>query len=339
MRNINIICPHCGGEIEFNENLKGYCDNSKLPNGTYVLVPKDKMDKKMRSLKNMGFDVSKFFDGFTSVTSGTDRTAPDRQSYNEYPIDENDDIEEMIKSDGYIEGNHLWRRWIMAQMFRALKYKDGYDAYYRVCYRYDYQWKTLLNEIRAQSKIKDKEELEYRLLYFNETVFKAMLTDYLRKLKKHISNKKYRDKNGNVRIPYYGIYSADTVRSTISYIGDLLYQDDIWNVKTVRKAIDVLIPLPNQTTKCSEWKAAFRGAGAYYTLDNMIKFHGCKLPTTKQIINICGRKSNAKEYSSAESIRNLNKIAKYFAAYESNFKMLDILKDTIAANNFVPAWD
>lgn len=337
MSNINVICPHCGGEIEFNENMKGYCDNSKLPNGTYVLVPKEKMDKKMRSLKDMGFDVSKFFDGFTSATNNTGRTIPNRQ--NEYPDDEDDDIEEMIKSDGYIEGNHLWRRWVMAQMFRALKYKDGYDAYYRIYYRYDYQWKTLLNEIKAQSKIKDKEELEYRQLYFNEDVFKAMLSDYLKKLKKYISNKKYTDKNGNVRIPYYGIYNHDTVRITISYIGDLLYQDDIWNVKTVRRAIDILIPLPKQTTKCTEWKAAFRGAGAYYTLDNMIKFHGCKLPTTNQIINICGRKGNEKTYNITDSIKNLNKIAKYFAAFESNFKMLDILKDTIAANDFVPAWD
>ena len=39
--------------------------------------------------------------------------------------------------------------------------------------------------------------------------------------------------------------------------------------------------LPNETPKCKEWKDAFKGEGSYYTLMNLIKFHGCRIPGVK----------------------------------------------------------
>ena len=34
-------------------------------------------------------------------------------------------------------------------------------------------------------------------------------------------------------------------------------------------------PMDIRLMKSEAWKNAFKGAGAYYTMDNMIKFHSC----------------------------------------------------------------
>ena len=33
--------------------------------------------------------------------------------------------------------------------------------------------------------------------------------------------------------------------------------------------------LPKDTPKCAAWKDAYKGAGSYYTLLNLVRFHGC----------------------------------------------------------------
>lgn len=60
---------------EFEANIEG----ANMPKGTYFLVPMEEMDTKTKK-------------------ATTDK----------------DPIEESIKNDGYIENNHLYRRWVMA---------------------------------------------------------------------------------------------------------------------------------------------------------------------------------------------------------------------------------
>ena len=38
-----------------------------------------------------------------------------------------------------------------------------------------------------------------------------------------------------------------------------------------------MVKLPYETSKCKSWKDAFKGAGAYYTLQNLIRFHGVRV--------------------------------------------------------------
>ncbi|MGN0043771.1 hypothetical protein [Alistipes indistinctus] len=35
--------------------------------------------------------------------------------------------------------------------------------------------------------------------------------------------------------------------------------------------------LPHETSQCKAWIDAYKGAGAFYTMQNLIRFHGCTL--------------------------------------------------------------
>lgn len=260
-----------------------------------------------------------------------------------------DDIEQSIINDGYIPNTMLWRRWIMAQMLRHYKNENGesnFDKYFVSGKPYLYQWETILNEIKTLKKLSNQ-ELTNRERFFNMDVIKAAAQDYEKclsryircKAKKYIDSNQKANKAAYVKL-YYNkqrgrVYIDD--KSIISNIEDTTFTElmsyvhsfveNILSCKTYAKmqnAIERLIsncPMQLHIRKAPSWKNAFKGAGAYYTMDNMIKFHDCGF------FNESGEK-----LSTSDSLRILeNKTTEYANEY---YKLYALMQKFVNDNEF-----
>ena len=76
---------------------------------------------------------------------------------------------------------------------------------------------------------------------------------------------------GDIKYNISQIKDPAVLAKAISFIN---YSDLYTELK---KFIKKMNKLPDDTPKCSEWKDAFKGSGAYYSLKNMILFHGVVL--------------------------------------------------------------
>jgi hypothetical protein len=254
----------------------------------------------------------------------------------------NDSIAQSIMNDGYVKNSSLFRRWIFAKTMRMLDYVDrrnsnrkGWEACMKDCYAYSYQFEMLADELHTLAKLQ-KEDPEYfaeRTRFFNGSVTVALLEDYLYRLKKYCKKqmrenpKKYRgeqyvklarygnvlvkDLNNKVYIPICnGI--AD-VRGAVSGNNYSLIE------KTFRDFMNKLYnKLPYDTPKCATWKDAFKGAGAYYSLQNAIRFHNVVF---KNCINKYDSELKLKELLNGEYRNNV-------------WKFHNLLVETLEYNKF-----
>lgn len=199
--------------------------------------------------------------------------------------------------DGYVKNSKLHRRWVMAQMFRMLNYESydgkrfGYDAYLNDNYGYMYQFDMILEEIRVLGKLQERDTKEFnkRKRFFNDQVVADLIRDYKNKLCKYIEKLSIKKCKG---VPYKkicgkNIFIDDIIQkiytpfNNVSYnvISIITHDTDYTKLYLVLKRFVKLAKqykLPFETPKCKKWKNAYKGAGSYYTLMNMVKFHNCK---------------------------------------------------------------
>lgn len=209
----------------------------------------------------------------------------------------NDPIAHGIINDGYVKNSKLFRRWITAQTFRMLNYQSyrninrkGWEACMKDCFSYEYQFDMTLDELHTLAKLQ-KEDPQYfaeRTMFFNGDVVITLLEDYLRRLKKYV-NKQTKENPRNyrkqpyVKLAKYGnvlvkdldreVYAK--IRCGITYVRESVSANDYALIEKRFKDFmsKYYNKLPYETTKCAEWKDAFKGSGAYYTLQNLIRFH------------------------------------------------------------------
>lgn len=244
---LKITCPNC--KKEFEANIEG----ANMPKGTYFLVPMEEMDTK------------------------TKETTTDK-----------DPIEESIRNDGYIENNHLYRRWVMAQMlrhFRNEKDPAAFDHYFISGKPYKYAWETTLNEMKVMKHLHG-EELIKRERFFNLDVVKEMANEYYEQVKRCIAKLPRKRKVKNREVVYYSKipYGKEIKRyprdkefwtSITEAVNKINAANTYWQMQKAVEFFMATCPMHLKMPKPDAWKNAFKGAGAYYTMDNMIKFHNC----------------------------------------------------------------
>lgn len=244
---LKITCPNC--KKEFEANVEG----SNMPKGTYFLVPMEEMDTKTKKA--------------TTYT---------------------DPIEESIRNDGYIENHHLYRRWVMAQMlrhFRNEKDPAAFDHYFISGKPYKYAWETTLNEMKAMKHLQG-EELIKRERFFNLEVVKEMANEYNEQVKNYIAKlpQKWTVKNGKwayySKIPYgkeikRSPKDKEFWASITEAVNKINEANTYWQMQKAVENFMATCPMHLKMPKPNAWKNAFKGAGAYFTMDNMIKFHNC----------------------------------------------------------------
>lgn len=243
---LKITCPNC--KKEFEANIEG----ANMPKGTYFLVPMEEIDTKKETTTSK------------------------------------DPIEESIRNDGYIENNHLYRRWVMAQMlrhFRNEKDPAAFDHYFISGKPYKYAWETTLNEMKAMKHLRG-EELIKRERFFNLEVVKEMAKEYHEQLRRCVAKlpKKWTVKNGKwayySKIPYgkeikRSPKDKEFWASITEAVNKINEANTYWQMQKAVENFMATCPMHLKMPKPNAWKNAFKGAGAYYTMDNMIKFHHC----------------------------------------------------------------
>ena len=287
-------------------------------------------NERMEKLNAMGINTGKYFT--VALDNGTQIHLIIDENGN--PVKVDDTIANNIIEDGYVRNTKLHRRFVMAQMFHALNYRSwdrkrgGYNEWLKN-FSIKYAFDMMLEEIRVLSKleVRDEESFIERSHFFTKEVIVATMEDYIKKLKSSIdAQRTYKCKG----IPYKKVRGKDI------FVADLdkkIYNplmSDIFGVKmsrhyneiykAVSSFINKMIALPWVTPKSKEWIDAYKGEGAFYTLKNLVMFHGC------------GIEVNGRMVYGAAAVSVLNKRLDEYQG--EGWRMFALMKKVIKDNDF-----
>lgn len=335
------------GWREITENKTNTKENKTMKNSR---------ENRMEALKAANIETGKYFSvtlpeglkpgSAINVTISEDGSpvivSPEKKRINS----EEKSFLSQIYEDGYVRNTRLHRRWVMAQMFRMLNYKSyytgksGYDAYLNDHYGYQYQFEMMLEEIRVLAELQDRDIKAFneRSRFFIPDVVSYTCEDYINKLEAFVNKLPVHKCKG---VPYKKVFGrnifvedlnkyvyypqksnfADVKRVVINIRNHSMTfsYKDLYRV--LRKFCANMYRLPNETPKCKEWKDAFKGEGSYYTLMNLIKFHGCRIPGVKG--NMMSLKDSLADVESAVDC--------YRGVY---YRLFAYMKRVIESNNF-----
>ena len=210
---------------------------------------------------------------------------------------------------------------------------------------YEYQWRMLENELYAQMKMAahgDHENAGARNRWFGGFVAADMAYDYIKKLRKYVDNnliyKVKKDAHGNVKKTYKhtckgnpyvrlqneDIFVADLEKKVYAPLGNLARK--MYDSNTYKEVYDAVHEF-NKKRKHLAWDTkqadafitAYKGSGSYYTMRNLIMFHGARFM------------KNGRKMSETDSLKELESKANLYD--EEGWRMLGVLKQLIKDNN------
>lgn len=236
--------------------------------------------------------------------------------------------------NGYVRNSKLHRRLVMAQMFRMLNSSLGYNECLKRRYDYKYQFNMLIDELNVLGHLQreDPEEFKDRLSFFNKDVVIALCNDYYEKLKKVVDSLPEKKCEGKpyVRISGNNIFIDDLndklyipILNSIIGIQYCTSYEALSNL--LRNFVRIFVnryTLPYNTSKCAKWIDAYKGAGAYYTMMNMVKFHNCFITdnTTGEV------------YTGMKAVKYLKALNVFHDGY--GYRMFAEMKRMIEENHF-----
>lgn len=293
-----VACPKCGTEFAIPETTTlavGIVIGADSNLGTIhpeVAKPMSKADAKIEALRKAGVDVSNLFairgtqngDIVGRCVNGSFEAVPD-----------NDPIFAAIKKNGVVPNRRLFRRWVMAQVFRMLTVTDYGQkqpiGFTKALHRkgFKYSWNVVVEEMRVQSKLfnTDVENAEERNRWFNKEVVVQMAADYISALEKVVADLPTKRCKG---VPYVRLQGTN------------IFKDDLAK-RVFHPLVKAMQTIRNSKTPLSLYRAtlafnklvrgtymhhslplskafidAYKGAGAFFTMKNLILFHDCTFP-------------------------------------------------------------
>jgi len=362
-----VRCPKCGCVMQIpttEHHVSGVCiaENSGL--GTVYLTPKgeqssallsapsassspcstgwsashnpsassSKAAERLAALEKRGFNTS----GYSALINPSGEGIVVKWDNNIPTIvtdSELDIIEKSILESGYVKNTRLWRRFVMAQMFKMLESKRGYTDYLNRL-GYKYMIKMLVEEISTIAVLerKDAECFAERVQFFNRETVTSILWWYYTTVEKMTKEAKVRHCKGK---PYKHLFGQNyfitdinskllaPIKSKINEIERCKSYDEIAKkLKSFR-----FVRLQWRTDLCPTFKDSYKGAGAYYTAKNLILFHGC-----------CVHADNGRILSRDESFEVLKAKAHEYCGSKSvckdGWKLFGWMKKLINDNNF-----
>ena len=325
-----ITCPACGTELAVAGKKAAIVKNEAIT-ARPVQLPKTAQER-IEALRNVGVDVSCLF--AMQGANGGEYVASNKNGKLSI-LDDNDPIFDYILAQGTVPNRRLFRRFVMAQMFRMLSHTDSWawnpvgvtEMIHRL--GYEYQWKMLLDELHAQLKMegRDPENFADRNRWFNVKVAAAMARDYIEQLEKHIDSLPVKKCKG---IPYkrlggHDIFVQDMnsklygpIRIAAHFIGTARNATQLYNA--VKKFNDKRYKMRHDTPQSKAWVDAYKGAGAFFTMQNLIRFHGCTLID-----------DNGKRLDKYRSLAFLSLKAETYS-YGNGWRLLALLKKMLDDN-------
>ena len=290
-----VVCPVCGAEFDILAEHEHTVKNATVIGadsglGTIYLP----VSKRAEALNAAGIGTKKYFamnalDGSECLMTYDDNGRP-------VPVNEDDPIIRQIIGGGTVPNKNLFRRWVMSQVFRGLSEKHwrtgrpiGFTEWMKN-HGYDYTWEMLIKELHAQTEMHhngDMENFEARNRWFNKDVAQDMANDYIRQLRDNALHQKTRNCKGSpyIRVKGFdkGVFVEDIAKKLINPLRVYIYK--IGTAKTpadlehaVRWFWRLAYGKEWRYDQAAEWKDAYKGAGAYFTMQNLLRFHGCTFP-------------------------------------------------------------
>lgn len=298
------------GDFDINEV-------SNNAQGAQAVTPTKKAQERIDALKAAGVDVSNLYAlGENMVVRLVDGKAE--------KIEDNDPIYKAIKEQGFVPDRRLFRRWVLAQTFQMLR--NGYtkEMHHK---GYEYTWRMTEEELRVQAKLygHDNENFQLRNRFFNRQVVYAMACDYSQELKKYIKGLKTRKCKG---VPYKRMQDRDVfvsdlqakvfqpISRAVMDINKAASPKDLY--KAVQKFNATRVMLRWNSRQSDAWVDAYKGAGAYFSMQNLIRFHGMFLYNEKKNI-----------LTGENAISFLNKCA----SEKEGWELLGMLKEAVSYNH------
>lgn len=303
---------------------------------------KNRKAKRMETLKANGLDTSKYVNLSLNIPSGSKvEIMINGKSYNI----SNDEIVKQIKEKGYVFNPRTDGRWVCAQTFKMLNssssynpgingYEYGWNAYLRNNYPYMYQFKMMKDELHKLAKMEQSNDPEFEKLsrFFTKDVVVETCKHYIKQLNKFIKTQKIRHCKGKPYVKLAWPY-GDVLIDDLEYRIFNVLNADLYVITISKNYIDLkynltafmkhMCKLPDYTPKCEQWKTAFKGKGAYLTLLNIVKFHGC------EVINY----ETAEVLDRDDSVAYIENLLDTYHPYEY-WKFHELLKATIKFNKF-----
>lgn len=351
MNETKVVCPQCGAQFAIAEKTHvatGVVIGKDAGLGTIhpQVVGQDKPEEnklpkkaseRIEALREAGVDVSNFF----SVMGANGGEFVARNDANGMVLLGDDDpIYEAILKGGDVYNWKLARRWVMAQMFRMLaaegamrygEYKNSITAQIRRK-GYDYMWKQMEDELYAQYKMQkngDEANFADRNRWFNKDVVCAMLEDYRYQLHLHIKHVlKVKKCKG---VPYKNVcgenvFVEDIQKKVFAPIEEVKRRvmscNDAFRLYNIVKNFNrfTLRTRGWNPKQCAQWIDAYKGAGAFFCLQNLIRYHKCRFSD-----------DNGKVFSKNESYAMLLVYTQEYK-YEG-WRMIGLLRQFLKDNN------
>lgn len=307
MNETKVVCPKCGTEFEIADKTRvgiGIVIGKDSCLGTIhpKVAGEDKHEEKklpkkaverIEALRAAGVDVSNYY-AMNGANGGEFLFRNDETGM--HMVSDDDPVYDAILYGGELYNSKLARRWVMGQEFRMLS-REGVMKYgVRMnsitdqirSMGHEYQWKMLERELYAQYKMArngDDGNYKDRSHWFNKNVVYEMLYDYLKQLKKHV---KYNVKQQKCKgVPYKRILGENVFVEDIEskvYMPVERLMEQVRKVASIKGLYDLVHQFNCRIRKergwnpsqSSVWIGAYKGAGAFFTMQNMIRYHKCR---------------------------------------------------------------
>lgn len=335
-----IVCPQCGAEFAIPEHehvafttVVGKDSNLGVVHPTIVgqhtpattantlsnnhsNFKQMKASEKIAALAAAGINVSNLF----SMAGVTGEEAIARMENGKLvAVSDDDPIFAAIMNNGSIPNSRLFRRWVMAQVFHMMTYKahkygpEGFTAALNAK-GFKYSWQMVLEEFRVQAKLErnDPENFLERNRWFNKSTALQMCKSYLQELNLYTIELRRNRLKHCKGVPYIRLRGRNVFVSDIEnkvFTPLRRAYNAIERAKDATALYNSVNGFIREMKRCwfeysipvsSAFKDAYKGAGAYFTMKNLILFHkasfknGCiKLGEKKSMTML---ESKANEY-------------------------------------------
>ena len=294
-----VMCPVCGTEFAIGEH------EHQVKNATVigadsglgeVYLP---VSKRGEALKAAGIDTSKYFSiqipggGEQWMQKADDsKTAVPVSDPNILGILNNivgDRIAEQIIKGGTVPNRNLFRRWVMSQVFHWLSYGD--QAAWLKLHGYKYQWEMLVEELRVQARLYkngDMENFNARNRWFDKALALGMAYDHIGQMRQDANDRPQHKCKGVPYVKYDGVdyFVSDIEKKLIAPMREYALKIQIQTAKNPQQLYEAVkqfcdhahLNVAGAFKQNADWKDSYKGMGAYATMQNLLRFHGCTFP-------------------------------------------------------------
>lgn len=336
-----VICPNCKTSFKVG-NSENIVDTNKLSGTVELVLETIRNENKGEKTMDLGTI------NFKGMTQEEKNEVLKAMGFNLFDftnsVDKTDSVVQEIYENGYIKNEKLHRRWITAQTLRLLGWyygvtkekswngslytKDEWTNNVNSKYNWTYIFKMLANEYNSLAHLKG---ISFREEIFSPNRLHTILDEYIKCLREYFDSLRTKNCKG---VPYKtiggrNVFISDFEKKVVTPM-KLFFANDIQrsaiskDYKALYYGLTVFlskyfIKLPNSTPLSKTWVDMFKKAGAYYTMENLIKYSGLKLVNYK-----------------TDELLNRDDSLKYLEECKSQqgYQLLALLKRSLEVNDF-----